>query len=44
MAIGKKTDIEKRLIEMEAVEDATNEMHGKCSIFVVYNIIHLYVH
>ena len=33
---GKKTDIEKQLIEMEGVEDAANEMHGKYSIFVVY--------
>ena len=29
---------------MEAVEDATNEMHGKYSVFVVYMYIHLYVH
>ena len=36
MAVGKKTDIEKRLIKMEGVEDATNKMHGKYSIFVVY--------
>lgn len=44
MAVGKKTDIEKRLIEIEAVEDATNEMHGKYSVFVVYMYVHLYVH
>ena len=44
IAVGKKTDIEKRLIETEAVEDATNEMHGKYSVFVVYMYIHLYVH
>ena len=36
MAVGKKTDIEKQLVEMEGVEDAANEMHGKYSIFVVY--------
>ena len=36
MAVGKKTDIEKQLVEMEEVEDSANEMHGKYSIFVVY--------
>ena len=45
IAVGKKkTDTESRLIEMEAVEDATNEMHGKYSVFVVYMYINLYVH
>ena len=40
MAIGKITDIEKRLIEVEGVEDATNDMLGKYSIFVVYILLY----
>ena len=41
VAIGKRTDIGKRLVEIEGVEDATNEMHGKYSVTCIYvSIVH----